>query len=221
MTDLAELRQVLAAFEQGEPNVMLKLLHRFQALTGVRPTEAREAEWREFAVPGEWRIPAERMKGHKGRGKPHTVYLSRQAEDVLAVARMLAPLGARYVFPSERYWRMRHQPFERSTLGIAMQRWLPARVHVAHGWRASLRTVLGRLHRRDRDLIEMMLAHTTKGAVERLYDRTEGADWEDQLRALWAEWATLLLEGAPSAWALAGLPEPERDNVVEITGRAA
>ena len=90
----ADLRAALAQFEASRASVSLKLFNRFLALTVVRPSEARLAEWSEFTVAGEWRIPAEHMKGRRGRKLPHIVLLSPEAMEVVEVARAIAPAGA-------------------------------------------------------------------------------------------------------------------------------
>lgn len=226
--NIDDARSLFRAFERSRNSVAMKLLHRFQALTAVRPNEASEARWDEFKVAGEWRIAADRMKGYTGKRRPHTVYLSPQAQEVVQVARARAPIDSEWVFPSDHYLAPR--PFHRSSLTKCMTETYGKRVHVAHGWRATMGTVLERLHRRDTDLIEIMLAHQTKGDVEGRYKRTDGRDFDTMLREFWAEWADLLLEGAPSPWKLAGLPEPQRakakqpakpDNVVAFKRRRA
>jgi integrase len=172
-------------------------------------------------VAGEWRIPAERMKGRRGRKRPHTVYLSPQAQEVVDVARALAPAGAVYVFPSEQYGRQRHVPFGRSSLAERMTRTCGKRVHVAHGWRASFSTILNVTFPADRQVIDAMLAHQTKGAVEQRYNRTTELTYRARASALWCEWAAMLLDGAPSAWSLAGLPVRPAPNVIALADRRA
>lgn len=206
--EVDEVRGVLAAVEGCDASMSMKLMHRFLALTGLRPSEVREAQWRELAVSGEWRIPGERMKGRRGRKRPHTVFLSPQAQEVIEVARALAPAGAVYVFPTDRYGQHRHQPIARSSLCETMTRVLGRRVHVAHGWRASMSTILNGMHPADRHIIDAMLAHATKDTVEARYNRTTELTYRKRARELWRDWAATLLEGAPSAWKLAGLPGP-------------
>lgn len=197
-------RAVLAKVEASAAMPMMKLYHRFLALTGLRPSEVREARWSEF--DGDvWRVPAERMKGRRGRKRGHVAFLSPQAMEVLEVARALAPVGAVYVFPTQ---RRRHQPIERSSLCELMTRALGSRVQVAHGWRATMATVLRTLHPEAKDLVQVMLAHQTKETVARLYDRTDEVMFEPKLRPLACEWGALLLAGAPPAWTLASLPVP-------------
>lgn len=210
-------RKVLAKMEGGGASVVVKLMHRFLALTGLRPNEVGLTQWSEFDGDT-WRIPAERMKGRRGRKKGHTVFLSPQALEVLAVARALAPAGAVWVFPSQH--KLRHQPLYRSTLVRVMTCTLGKRVHTAHGWRATMATVLRTRHPEAKDLVQVMLAHQTKETVARLYDRTDEVMFEPKLRPLACEWAALLLDGAPSAWSLAGLPVPG-SNVVHLDARRA
>jgi integrase len=215
LTDLEGVRGVLATVESSGCGIPIKLLHRFIALTGVRLAEASGAEWGEFTVPGEWCIPAERMKGRKGREQPHTVLLSWQAAEVVEVMRALAPEGARWVFPTDGL--REHRPLYPNSVSQVLRRLLGAKVHTVHGWRASMRTVLHRLHDTERDMLERMLSHVVGTKLERTYNRTMSADFEKRLRALWAEWADLLLVGAPSPWAIAGLAEP---NVVQMRAAA-
>jgi integrase len=211
-------REVLAKVEASDATVSMKLYHRFVALTGLRSTEVREARWSEFHGDT-WRIPAERMKGRRGRKKGHTCFLSPAALEVVDVARALAPAGAVYVFPTPNYGSRRHVPFQRSSLALVMNRALGGRVHVAHGWRATMATVLRTRHPEAKDLVQVMLAHQTKEAVARLYDRTDEMTFEPKLRPLACEWAALLLDGAPSAWTLAGLPARPSGNVIELASR--
>lgn len=210
-------RAVLAKVEASDASVSMKLMHRFLALTGLRSTEVREARWSEFNGDT-WRIPAERMKGRRGRKKGHVAFLAPAAVEVLEVARALAPIGAVHVFPTRNFGAHRHQPFGRSSLCELMTRVLGQRVHVAHGWRATMATVLRIRHPEAKDLVQVMLAHQTKETVARLYDRTDEVMFEPKLRPLACEWAALLLDGAPSAWSLAGLPSPK---VIELADRRA
>lgn len=217
---LEAARAVLAKVEASEASVMMKLFHRFLALTGLRSTEVREAQWAEFHGDT-WRIPAERMKGRRGRKKGHTCFLAPAALEVIEVAKALAPAGAVYVFPTQNYGHRRHEPFGRSSLAETLKHALGRRVHVAHGWRATMATVLRARHPEAKDLVQVMLAHQTKDAVARLYDRTDEMVFEPKLRPLACEWAALLLAGAPSAWKLAGLPVAGSNVVVLDDARRA
>lgn len=216
---IEDARRVLAAIEARENvHASTKLYHRFLALTGMRPREAAGARWSEF-LNGVWTIPAERMKGRRGRQLPHVVYLAPQALDVLAVARELQPASCQLVFPG----RFRGRPIERSTLSEVMKAALADTGirHVPHGWRATLSTILNDLHPEAPRVIDSMLAHESKEKVEKFYNRTSAVSAGHKVRAasLWTEWANLLLQGAPDAFALMGLPRPESN--VERLAQAA
>lgn len=208
---IEDARAVLAAVEDRvvrhrksgrleQASLAARLLNRFQALTCVRPSEAREARWTEFDGSGVWRIPAERMKGRRGRKVGHEVPLSRQAQEVLDVAREVLGQGP-FVFPSRN--RGAHLPLGRDTLSTLLQRNLPdGMAHVPHGWRATFSTIMNEAHPDEDRIIDAMLAHSTKGNVERRYNRATHAALA---RVRIQEWADLLLADAPSAWTLAGL----------------
>ena len=62
----------------------------------TRKSELLRSKWPEFALDAaQWDIPAERMK----MGKPHRVFLSRQAVEILRQVHELTGHGE-YVFPS-------------------------------------------------------------------------------------------------------------------------
>jgi integrase len=189
----------------------------------MRPSEARGARWAE--IEGDvWTIPAERMKGRRGRKRPHTVFLSRQAVEVLEVARALARRTAEFVFASA-YGKRSGEAISRAALARTMKiRLAEAGVEraVAHGWRASFSTLMNDRRPELRHVIDAMLAHAAKGvsASESHYRRNTIERAEAQAREVGQEWADWLLEGAPSAWAIVGLPDP-RANVVELRRRAA
>lgn len=75
--ELPTLLRAISAYPHAHD---LRLGLRLLMLTGVRPSELREATWEEFdRDAGLWTIPAERMK----KRRPHTVPLSRQALEAL------------------------------------------------------------------------------------------------------------------------------------------
>ncbi|BEU97176.1 hypothetical protein ACDW_28810 [Acidovorax sp. DW039] len=75
-----EIRQFLAALETTATAPTLRLALRFVMLTMVRKGEFVNATWDEVDFDNAtWTIPKERMK----TGKPHVVYLSNQALDIL------------------------------------------------------------------------------------------------------------------------------------------
>ena len=103
---IAEARTVLAAMEADRCSPFAKLAHRLIALTAVRKVEGLDAQWSEVAEGPDgmiWTIPAERMKGRRGKKRAHEIPLAPQAADVFRAARTLAvSLGVDtpFVFPA-------------------------------------------------------------------------------------------------------------------------
>ena len=122
---IADARAVLAAVEGQDSALAIRLLNRFQGFD-LRPAErgARGPRWTEFDGSGVWRIPAERMKGRRGRKVGHEVPLSRQAQEVLDVAREVLNRNSPFVFPA--LHRGTYQAVSRSTISELMLRALPA-----------------------------------------------------------------------------------------------
>jgi integrase len=213
-TEITDARTVLATAEARKPSIMTLLLHRFAALTSVRIAEARAAKWAE--IEGDtWAIPASHMKGRRGEKRPHWVYLSTQAQTVLAVLRRLQsewPMASEYVFTLDG-----RSPVSRSAIPDLLDRTSKACgiKHVMHGWRAAMVTIMKRHYPGDHFVLQAMLAHVI-GGVDGKYDRSDVRDHKDRARLIHQRWADLLLEDAPSPWTLAGLEEPAPANVVTL-----
>ena len=148
-------------------------------LTWCRTSEVIGAKWCEFNLEaGVWTIPAERMKG----GEPHTVHLSDQA------SRMLREMHAResnseFVFPNK-HKASRHM--NRMTLTNWRQRHGFSEIMQVHGLRATASTWANESGRHRSDVIEAALAHRETDRIRAAYNR---AQFADELRALWQEWA--------------------------------
>ncbi len=215
---IAEARSVLAAMEATACSPFAKLAHRLIALTAVRKLEGVEAQWAEVAETADgmtWTIPAERMKGRRGKKRPHVIPLSPQAADVFRAARALARLlgvDTPVVFPG----RGNRGNLERSGLNDVLSRALPtiglAGKHTIHGWRATFSTICNEAEPEAGRVIDVMLAHKTFGEVEGRYNK---ATFLDARRRIACAWADQLLAGSPSAFAVAGLVEPI-DNVIQL-----
>lgn len=164
-----------------------------QALTGVRPGDARGAEWSEVSdldgTKPEWRIPALRMKGSAERkastANDHIVPLSPEAVAVLKAIQPLTGFG-KLIFPSPRYPK---RPLTDLALSMLLRRAGFEGRHVPHGWRASFSTIMNELHPHEGAVIDAALAHSVKG-VEGRYNRAEHIA---RRRTLLAEWAQLLV----------------------------
>lgn len=201
LTDLDELRAMLAKAEAEPAYPVTRLGMRLLALTVLRPSEMRQAELVEFdaidpALPI-WRVPAERMKM---RGE-HWVPLSRQAIEVINALRPLAGRG-KLLLPSQRH---HHKPLSENALGYLLNRIGYKGRHVPHGWRASFSTIMNERFRADREVIDLMLAHQPKGvsASEAAYNRSLHIERRAELAQIWAD---LLLKDFPPAAMLANGP---------------
>jgi len=210
LTEIDDLRGVLRAAEASGASPVTKLASRLLALTSVRPAVVRGAVWEEFegidwsgdlvgpSLPI-WRVPAARMKLVLDRKDEesfeHVVPLSWQAVDVLREVHRLTGRG-KLVFPGQRH---AHRPLSENAIGYLYNRVGYHGRHVPHGWRAAFSTIMNELHRPDRAVIDLMLAHVPANKVEAAYNR---ARHMTRRRELAQEWANLLLDGLPHASAL-------------------
>jgi integrase len=225
---IEDARAVLAAMEAIPCSPFFKLAHRLIALTAVRKVEGVEAQWSEVSEGPDgmtWTIPAERMKGRRGKKREHVIPLAPQAADVFRAARTLAAslgIESPVVFPG----RGNRNSLGRGGLNDVLSLALPAvgmvGRHTIHGWRTTFYTVMKETDYRDETTIDAMLAHTpmrpSQAAIH--YDSSRlirnGIHLQPLLdrRRIATAWADQLLIGAPSAFALAGLVEPS--NVVQL-----
>jgi integrase len=75
-----EIHKFFNALEEVSSAATLRLAVKFMLLTMVRKSEFTQAKWDDVNFEtGVWTIPKERMKA----GRPHNVYLSQQAVDIL------------------------------------------------------------------------------------------------------------------------------------------
>ncbi|TLU70890.1 tyrosine-type recombinase/integrase [Lichenicoccus roseus] len=189
---LDDLRAMLRHVEANPAHAVTKLANRLLALTAVRSNEVRGATWTEFhGLDGpapEWRIPAERMK----MSRPHVVPLSRQAVEVIDAVR-IATGRAPFLFPNTRNPR---RPMSENAIGYLLNRSGFHGQHVPHGWRAAFSTIMNEAHPADRAIIDLMLAHENKNAVEAAYNRAQHLE---RRRVLAQAWADMLLAGATPA----------------------
>jgi integrase len=189
VVELAEARQVLRDAEAIPAHPVTRLALRLLALVVVRPGELRGARWEELPAGAEvWRVPAERMK----MKRDHVAPLSRQAREVVEAVRRITGRGP-LVFPSTRH---AHRPMSENAIGYLLNRAGYHGRHVPHGWRATFSTVMNERYPRDREVIDLMLAHVPRGKVEAAYNRAEHLARRADLAQAWAD---LLLEGLPAA----------------------
>jgi len=146
-------------------------------LTMLRKSELRLAKWDEVdLVNGRWDIPAARMK----MGRPHRVYLSRQAAALLRHLHRVTGSGD-YIFPT-RFVGGAGNPIGDATLNHFFKRLdFGVPEFSPHGTRGTAATLL-REHGFGRDVVELLLSHQERSAVVAAYTHAELAD--ERTRAL-------------------------------------
>ncbi len=189
--ELPTLLRAISAYPHAH-DVRLGL--RLLMLTGVRPSELREARWEEFdRNAGLWMIPAERMK----KRRAHTVPLSRQVLDSLEKLHILTgayPL----LFPG----RNDHtKPRSNMAFNMALRRMGYAGKQTGHGFRHIASTTL-RENGFSRDHVEAQLSHAEDG-VSGVYNK---AIYLEQRRTMMQWYADHLdeLERSTAVHALPG-----------------
>lgn len=212
LTDLAEIRVLVAHVDQSSSSPVTRLASRLMALTAQRPGVVRTVPWSEFegidwdnedssAHDAIWKIPADRMKqaisDRDDRSMLHVVPLSSHAVDTL---RALHRLTGRMTlaFPSNRH---AHKPLSENSVGYLYKRLGYQDRHVPHGWRSSFSTIMnahfadqrGHTEQRlviERFVIDLMLAHVPPGIspTERRYNRTAYLPQRREIAQLWGDW---------------------------------
>ncbi|SFU11502.1 tyrosine-type recombinase/integrase [Pseudomonas marincola] len=157
--DLPPLLRAINAYPHAHD---LRLGLRLLMMTGVRPSELREARWDEFDLKaGLWMIPAERMK----KRRPHSVPLSSQALDALEQLNRITgayPL----LFPGR---NERTKPRSNMAFNMALRRMGYAGRQTGHGFRHIASTIL-RENGFAKDHVEAQLSHVEDG-VSGVYNK--------------------------------------------------
>jgi integrase len=194
LTTLPPLRAMLRACEAQPAATPVQAALRWTALTASRPGPVRRARWDQIDLSGNlaaWRVDAAEMKTRE----PWVCPLSGHALDVLRAIEPLTGAG-RYIFPAA------HDggPLGENSMGALLERSGYRRRHTSHGFRASFSTIMNEARPEARDAVEAQLSHRvvgTRGAYLR-------ASFLEQRVELMAEWAAMLMEGAPDAQTLLG-----------------
>lgn len=154
----------------------------------VRPSELRQAEWREFDLnTAEWRIPAARMK----MGDEHIVPLAWQALAILSDLHALTGSG-RYLFPG---LRTADRPMSENTVNAALRRLGYDKAEMCgHGFRSMASTLL---HEQGfpSDVIERQLAHSESNKVKAAYNRAAHLPERRRMMQHWADYLSGLKQG--------------------------
>ncbi len=155
------------------------ILLRTLILTGLRRSEAAGLHDREIDMEkGEIIIPAERMKGMKGKTLPHfvpiTAMLARELEPLRGQGYLISANGGRTAFNG--FGKAKTLLDRRLTLDAP---W------ALHDIRRSVRSGLGALNI-NRDIAERCVAHKIGSRLDQIYDRHH---YEPQIAAAMEQWA--------------------------------
>ena len=190
ITEPKELAPLLRAIDDYPGGFVTKCALQLLPMLFVRPGELRQMEWEEIDFDAaEWTIPASKMKMKIA----HLVPLSVQAVEVLKVIKPLTCNG-KYVFPST---RGRDRCLSDNTINSAFRRMdFDGDTIVAHGFRATARTILDEILGFRVDFIEHQLAHAVKDPNGRAYNRTAHLEERRKMMQLWADDLDGLKQGA-------------------------
>ena len=178
-----EVGAFLRALDAAECREQNRIALRLILLTLVRKRELLTARWEHLDLDaGVWSLP------NTKNGKPHDVFLSRQAVDLFEKLKLLSA-GSAFVLP---HISRLDQPMGDSTLNELVRRMMDrGNVRVAHFTVHDLRrTASTHLHETGfaSDVIEKALNHTI-GGVRGVYNR---ATYAEQRRGMLQQWADMV-----------------------------
>lgn len=176
-----EIRVFLKAVFESNIRRQFKIGLHLILLTMVRKSELLLARWADVHLDeAEWHIPAENSK----TGKPHIVYLSRQAVELFQELHALAG-GSELVMPGRGSLT---KPFAHNAINTALKTALTGQSIPAFTIHDLRRTASTLLHENGfvSDVVEKALNHTI-GGVRGVYNRAEYADQRREMLQFWAD----------------------------------
>lgn len=189
-----EIGMFFSTLKISQTSLQLKIALKLIMLTMTRKSAIVGATWDEIDFKNaEWTIPAERMKASRqGAGRPHIVYLSKQALDSFLQLKILSSESP-YVLPSfgqSKYGNISKSSLNRActhTIQLAQKNGLKLNDFTVHDMR---RTASTHLHEAgyNSDWIEKALAHEQRG-VRAVYNK---AEYSEQRKKLLQDWADMI-----------------------------
>ena len=176
-----EIRAFLKAAFESNIRRQFKIGLHLILLTMVRKSELLLARWEHVDLEqAEWHIPAE----HSKTGKPHIVFLSRQAVALFRELRALAG-GSELVMPGRGSLT---KPFAHNAINTALKTALQGQDIPAFTIHDLRRTASTLLHENGwpSDVVEKALNHTI-GGVRGVYNRAEYAPQRREMLQFWAD----------------------------------
>ena len=183
-----EIGQLLRDLDGYQGHFQTVSAFRLMWLTLCRPSEAIEAEWKEFDLDAAiWKIPAGRMK----KRKEHVMPLPSQAVEVLRSMRAITGKHA-HVFPNR---DDRTKPMTAAAMRQALKNLGWAGKYSPHATRTTGSTKLNEMGYRS-DWIEKQLAHVEMNAVRRTYNHADYMTDRAVMMQHWADFLDTLKTGA-------------------------
>lgn len=159
---IAEIPELIQAFQSCPGHDMVKLATRLLILTGVRTAELRGAPWSEFDLDNAlWMIPAARMKMRRA----HFVPLSKQAVDALRELQGISG-GYTLAFPGR---NDPAKPMSEAAINQLLKRSGYDGRATGHGFRHTMSTALHEQGYRS-EWVETQLAHLDKNSIRGTYN---------------------------------------------------
>jgi integrase len=182
-----DVRMLLRSID-AYPRDIVRCAMQFSALTFLRPSEVRHAEWAEIEGD-ELRIPEEKTKMRR----PHIVPLARQTAVLLQKMQQLTGHG-KYVFPSNRTPNSNRPMSENTVLAALRSMGYTKEQMTPHGFRSMASTLLNE-NGFNRDWIERQLAHVEENGVRAAYNYAEWLPERRRMMQWWADYLDGLREG--------------------------
>jgi integrase len=190
VTDPRELAPLLRAMDAYQGSFVSQCALKLLPFFFCRPGELRHIEWSEVDFESEQiNIPARKMKMRAD----HIIPLSSQAT---AILKELYPLtgNGKYVFPSA---RSLSRCMSDNTINAALRRMgFDGSIVVAHGFRATARTLLHEVLQINPYVIEAQLAHRVPDTLGNAYNRSTHIAERRKMMQKWADYLDGLKAGA-------------------------
>jgi integrase len=139
-------------------------------------------KWEEIDLKkAEWRFTLSKTN------TSHIVPLPRQAIEILQDLQPLTGSGV-YVMPSQRAPKGDRPMSDAAITAAYRAMGIDQSTLVAHGWRATARTILVEDLKYPVDIVEQQLGHSVKDALGRAYNRTQFLKERRLMMQAWADY---------------------------------
>lgn len=194
--DPKRFAQLLRAIDGYKGTPVVRSALKLSPILFQRPFNLRTMQWSHINFDeGIWTIPSAEMKREKyekENGDDHLVPLPTQAIEILNEVKRYTS-NSKYVFRGE---RSADSPMSDGTINKAIRTLGFGDEQVAHGFRASGRTMLDEVLNKDWRHIEAQLAHTVKDANGTSYNRTQFIKQRMEIMQDWANYLDTIKAGA-------------------------